>query len=297
MGRPIRRAGLVALAAITFAACGPTAPSGSRQSSPRPSTAACTNDELRGSLSGPFGADSNTTVNLTVTNVGGSTCNLQGLPHVRAFDSEGTELPNSPVRAAKGLSFDRRVLNLDGSATFSVTWLGANQGSACQSNHVANLARFTVDVGKGQPLVVETGSIAPNLQGVCWVDAIEITSVSVPTVTVSPAEGLAGSQVVQVSLTGFGSDQKVWLSECRSARDVSWAGCGPGLPVQPFLITDVWGASSPSPFTVDAMAHESAGSSTTSSRCTHQCVLVATAGNNGSEDLGIAYAVISFGNR
>lgn len=107
-----------------------------------------------------------------------------------------------------------------------------------------------------------------------------------PVITVMPATGLHDGQQVQVTMTGFGEDGKVWLSECATAADASAAGCGQQLATQPFFGTDE-NRSASGPFTVSDTAYPhrySLGPQT----CLDQCVLVATAG------FGFTYTRLSF---
>ena len=98
-----------------------------------------------------------------------------------------------------------------------------------------------------------------------------------PTVTVTPSTNLIDGQQVEVTVTGFGQGGKFYLSECASAADANSLGCGPGLPAQPFGVTNNSGSGS-FPFTVASIAatmHDNTSSTVT---CADRCVLVATVG-------------------
>jgi len=107
-----------------------------------------------------------------------------------------------------------------------------------------------------------------------------------PTVAVSPSTNLKDGQVVEVRVTGFGVGGKVLLSECASAAAATDLGCGSELASQPFLVADDSRSGSTS-FVVHASAPGRALSASPTSRCTSQCVVVATVG------AGYAYAVAS----
>lgn len=110
-----------------------------------------------------------------------------------------------------------------------------------------------------------------------------------PKVTVTPSRNLMNGQKVIVSVTGFDSGGKFFISECASASDASSAGCGPGLPVQPFgVINNTKGVGS-YPFTVSTTAAATPEGKATA-ECTDQCVIVATVGFG----YGFAYAPIEF---
>jgi len=112
-----------------------------------------------------------------------------------------------------------------------------------------------------------------------------------PTVTVNPSTDLSNAQLVEVDVTGFGQGTKFYLSECATATDANSAGCGQGLPMQPFGLTDDTGTGSLS-FAVTSTAATGPQTSTTppSIPCMNKCVIVATLGIG----LGYASAPISF---
>ena len=99
---------------------------------------------------------------------------------------------------------------------------------------------------------------------------------SAATITVRPATGLANGQTVQVTVTGFHREAKVWLSECATAADVDPFGCGTGLPELPFLITNDTGRATGS-FTVTTDIPSPAEDGTTQP-CA-RCVLAAVSGD------------------
>jgi hypothetical protein len=110
-----------------------------------------------------------------------------------------------------------------------------------------------------------------------------------PKVAVTPSSNLVDSQHVQVAVSGFGQEGKFFLSECASSADANDAGCGKGLPMQPFGVTDNSGDGS-----ITFQAHASAAvlhdDLTHIQPCTDQCVLVATVGIG----FGYAYTSLSF---
>ena len=112
-----------------------------------------------------------------------------------------------------------------------------------------------------------------------------------PKVTVTPSRNLKNGQKVTVSVTGFESGGKFFLSECASASDSNSAGCGHQLAAQPFGITNSSGRGS-FPFTVTTEAGTKPYSKARA-QCINQCVIVATVGIN----LEFAYAPIEFANR
>ena len=96
------------------------------------------------------------------------------------------------------------------------------------------------------------------------------------TITVTPATDLIDGQTVQVTVAGLHPEDKVWLSECATAADVSPFGCGTGLPEMPFLITDDTGHASGS-FIVTADIPTAAENGATQP-CV-SCVLAAVSGD------------------
>ncbi|MFI5100434.1 MAG: neocarzinostatin apoprotein domain-containing protein [Actinomycetes bacterium] len=98
-----------------------------------------------------------------------------------------------------------------------------------------------------------------------------------PTVTVTPSSHLKDGQTVEVRVTGFGVGGKVWLSECASAPVATSLGCGSQLAAQTLLGTDDSRTGS-SGFVVRASAARQAVAASPTSRCTDQCVVVATLG-------------------
>ena len=109
-----------------------------------------------------------------------------------------------------------------------------------------------------------------------------------PKVTVTPSRDLKNGQKVTVSVTGFDSGGKFFISECASESDANCAGCGPGLPVQPFGVTDDNGSGSYT-FTVSTEAGVKPYNKARA-QCTNQCVILATVGIG----YGFAYAPIEF---
>ena len=110
-----------------------------------------------------------------------------------------------------------------------------------------------------------------------------------PRVTVTPSRNLRNGQKVTVSVTGFDSGGKFFISECASVSDASSGGCGPELAAQPFgVINNTEGVGS-YPFTVSITAAEKPEGKAPV-QCTDQCVVVATVGIG----YGFAYAPIEF---
>lgn len=110
-----------------------------------------------------------------------------------------------------------------------------------------------------------------------------------PKVVVSPSANLVDGEKVQVTVTGFGAEGKLFLSECASAGDANSAGCGEQLAAQPFIITDDLGRGTEI-FSVSAVAGTKPYNTTSTQTCTDQCVLLVTAGIG----YGYAYAPLSF---
>jgi hypothetical protein len=95
-----------------------------------------------------------------------------------------------------------------------------------------------------------------------------------PSVVVSPSERLQDGQPVQVTLSGFGPNDRVRLSECAS-DSVTPLGCGEQLARQPFVDTDAMGAGSTS-FVVRDSAPAKPFNTDETFECADRCVLVAT---------------------
>ena len=102
-----------------------------------------------------------------------------------------------------------------------------------------------------------------------------------PSVAVSPSQQLHDGQSVQVTLSGFGSDHRVRLSECASKDSVTAVGCGEQLARQPFVDLDATGAGSTT-FVVHENAPVKPLDTTATLECADQCVLVATTDLPGS---------------
>jgi hypothetical protein len=97
-----------------------------------------------------------------------------------------------------------------------------------------------------------------------------------PALIVSPSSQIKDGMTVSVTVTGFGSGGKVWLSECASAAAATDLGCGGDLASQPFLVTDDNGTGSSS-----LVVHAHAAGRPPSPvlvKCADQCVVVATLG-------------------
>jgi len=149
-------------------------------------------------------------------------------------------------------------------------------GSWAGDPAIGNSARTSVPY-----FVLSTGisptqfwQIADSLQPV----HVGSPSPSVPTVTLDTEEPLVDGQQIQVSLSGFRPTERVRLSECGSADEVSDFGCGPQLAQQPFVDTDLTGAGAIS-FVVHAVAYQKPYNTTLTARCANQCVIVAARGD------------------
>ena len=111
-----------------------------------------------------------------------------------------------------------------------------------------------------------------------------------PHVVVKPSHNLDNGQKLTVSVSGFGSGGKFYISECATASDANRAGCGPGLPAQPFGVVNSEGTGSFTFIVTKKAATTPNGQP--SADCTNQCVIVATLGVAN----GFAYAPIEFAN-
>ena len=107
-----------------------------------------------------------------------------------------------------------------------------------------------------------------------------------PRVAVSPVGDLHDQRDVRVSLSGFGPDDRVHLSECPAASDVAVAGCGRQVAQQPFLDLEHDGTGTTT-FVVRDFASTGLGPTPTTG-CTTSCVLLAVGGS------GLAYAPLRF---
>lgn len=186
-GTPEKKSALTALLipclALTLAACGgsPSSAPGSTSTSAE-TLSACTNPHMQAALSGGSGGTASTnavvSADLVLTNAGNSPCWLPNYPQIRAFDPQGSELPNSPARFASSINLGM-TLKPGEAATLRLNWLGTGQGTSCISNHFAVLGHLTIMVGAtGQALTVQASGLPAELQGVCSVDAIEVTGAS-----------------------------------------------------------------------------------------------------------------------
>lgn len=98
-----------------------------------------------------------------------------------------------------------------------------------------------------------------------------------PAIVVAPAASLRDRQSVEVTLTGFGPFNTVWISECSSTDDATNRGCGGSLASQVSVTTNASGIADVQ-FVVRT------------TDCVTQCVIDATLG----EGYGFAYAPIDF---
>jgi hypothetical protein len=145
----------------------------------------------------------------------------------------------------------------------------------------------------GYKIVLTTTAIDAMTLGTLW----PCTSPSVyplgevvdPKVTVTPSTGLKGRESIKVSVTGFGEYEKIFLSECDNAEDVSLSGCGPQPALQPFIVTGRDRSGSMS-FVVHTSAASKPYDTTALVPCTNLCVVVAHEGTGAW-----AVAPIAFG--
>ena len=146
---------------------------------------------------------------------------------------------------------------------------------------------------RGYKLVLTTAGINATTLGTLWPCGpphfVSPTVVTDPKVTVTPNTDLKDGQDVKVSVSGFGENGKVFLSECDHAEDANVLGCGPQLAAQPFIITGT-DRSGSATFVVSGSAATEPYDTTSVEPCTTLCVIVATQG-----DGAWAVAPIAFG--
>lgn len=145
--------------------------------------------------------------------------------------------------------------------------------SSCSSN---GLASPTTSAAVNPTTTTSKSGLVPALQ------------THNPKVTVTPSRNLSNGQKVTVSVVGFGSGGKFYLSECADAQDANIAGCGPGLPAQPFGVVDSEGTGTFT-FNVNEKAATVPNGKATE-KCTTHCVIVASVGVGN----GFAFAPIEF---
>lgn len=110
-----------------------------------------------------------------------------------------------------------------------------------------------------------------------------------PEITVTPSAGLKDGQGVHVSVSGFGGNEEVFLSESDHAEDANVLGCGLQLAAQPFIITGATRSGSTT-FVVSGSAASKPYDPTSIEPCTALCVIAATQG-----DGAWAVAPVAFG--
>ncbi len=157
----------------------------------------------------------------------------------------------------------------------------------------SSLSLFRPGETRGYKIVLTTtGSNATTL-GTLWPCGpppfVSTGVVTDPEVTVTPSAGLKDGQGVNVSVSGFGENGKVFLSECDHAEDANVLGCGPQLAAQPFIITRT-DRSGSATFVVSVSAASKPYDPTSIEPCMALCVIVATQG-----DGAWAVAPIAFG--
>lgn len=113
-----------------------------------------------------------------------------------------------------------------------------------------------------------------------------------PNVRVSPSKDLVDGETVQVHISGFGANGRYHISECLDDADVSEAGCGVGLAIQPTVATGRAGNGAAN-FVVSSSAAPSSDTTTSGAGCTNQCVLVVSGGLGH----GLAFAHLTFRRR
>ncbi len=106
-------------------------------------------------------------------------------------------------------------------------------------------------------------------------------AVTDPKISVSPDTGLSDGQNVTVAASGFGMNQKLFLSECDHAEDATAQGCAARRAVMPFLFTRS-NRSGSATFTVHQSAAGTDHGTGQLQTCTHLCVIVATQGDSGA---------------
>jgi hypothetical protein len=111
-----------------------------------------------------------------------------------------------------------------------------------------------------------------------------------PGIVVSPNDQLHDGQSVQVTLTHFGPNDRVRLSECFDGGAVTPLGCGEQLARQPFVDTDATGGGSAS-FVVHRTAPAKPQNTDETFECEDRCVIVATTNLPGTTP---AVAELSF---
>ncbi len=135
---------------------------------------------------------------------------------------------------------------------------------------------------RGYKIVLTTEAIDPTLLGTLWPcnspSVYPAGNVVDPKIKVAPATGLRNGQSVRVSVSGFGEYEKVFLSECDHAEDANVFGCGPQVPLQPFIVTGKDRAGSMT-FVVHTSAASKPYNTTAVSLCRNLCVVVAHEGN------------------
>lgn len=140
--------------------------------------AACTNGDIRATLSGASVNAATVSAQLVLTNATSASCALSAVPQVRGFGPAGAQLVDSPALVGSGVTLDT-ILGAGATASLQLTWVGTGPGSACGANHDATIGSFTVTVAPpAQPVTVASGDLAADVAGVCWVDAIEVTAAS-----------------------------------------------------------------------------------------------------------------------
>jgi hypothetical protein len=138
---------------------------------------------------------------------------------------------------------------------------------------------------RGYKVVLTTSASVPTTLGTLWPcgppGMRPPSVVDDPRITVTPDTGLHDGQGVTVSVSGFGKDQKVFLSECDHAEDATVLGCAPQLAVEPFLLTGARRSGS-AMFVVHQTAAGSTSSAPPRQTCRQLCVIVATQGAYGA---------------
>lgn len=183
------------------------------------------------------------------------------------------------------MSSVRKLLGFIVSAILPMTLAGCSSGSASSSPTTTTVSPAETTTS------VTTTTISPAETTTTSKSGLTPAAYAPdPKVLVTPSRNLKNGEKVTVSVTGFGSGGKFFISECASASDANSAGCGRQLAAQTFGLTNS-DRNGSFPFTVSTEAGVKPYNKARA-RCTNKCVIVATVGIN----LGFAYTPIEFAN-
>jgi len=160
------------------------------------------------------------------------------------------------------------------------------------TSNPSSLNLFRPAETRGYKIVLTTTAVDATILGTLWPCGpprfVSTAVATDPTVTVTPRTELKGGQRVNVSVSGFGENGKVFLSECDHAEDASVLGCGPQLAAQPFSVTGSDRSGSAS-FVVSGSAASKPDDTTSVEPCMALCVIVATQGDGAWAVTPIAF--------